>query len=87
MEENINIAEILSIDDLPNEIWKDIPEYKGFYQVSNLGRVKSLKRFFDTERSLWYLDCVHRSKSFLKRREKKFLKQGIKTMISKWYGF
>ena len=44
-------------------------------------------RFFDTERSLWYLDCVHRSKSFLKRREKKFLKQGIKTMISKWYGF
>lgn len=44
-------------------------------------------RFFDTERSLWYLDCVHRSKSFLQRREKKFLKQGIKTMISKWYGF
>lgn len=43
-------------------------------------------RFFDTERSLWYLDSVNRSKSLLKRREKKFLKQGIKTMISKWYG-
>ena len=43
-------------------------------------------RFFDTERSLWYLDCVHRSKQFLKRREKKFLKRGIKTRISKWYG-
>ena len=43
-------------------------------------------RFFDTERSLWYLDCVHRSKLFLKRREKKFLKRGIKTTISKWYG-
>ena len=26
------------------EIWKDIPNYEG-YQVSNLGRVKSLKRF------------------------------------------
>ena len=26
------------------EIWKDIPEYEGYYQVSNLGRVKSLKR-------------------------------------------
>ena len=25
------------------EVWKDIPEYKGLYQVSNLGRVKSLK--------------------------------------------
>lgn len=26
------------------EIWKDIPGYKGLYQVSNLGRVKSLRR-------------------------------------------
>ena len=25
------------------EIWKDIPEYEGVYQVSNLGRVRSLK--------------------------------------------
>ena len=25
------------------EIWKDIPNYEGIYQVSNLGRVKSLK--------------------------------------------
>ncbi len=31
----------------PIEIWKDIPEYKGIYQVSNLGRVKSLpKKWF-----------------------------------------
>lgn len=26
------------------EIWKDIKEYEGLYQVSNLGKVKSLKR-------------------------------------------
>ena len=26
------------------EIWKDIENYKGFYQVSNLGRVKSVER-------------------------------------------
>lgn len=26
-----------------NEIWKDIKEYEGLYQVSNFGRVKSLK--------------------------------------------
>lgn len=25
------------------EIWKDIPEYEGLYQISNLGRVKSLR--------------------------------------------
>jgi len=24
------------------EIWKNVPDYEGFYQVSNLGRVKSL---------------------------------------------
>ena len=27
-----------------NEIWKDIPNYEGIYQASNLGRVKSLER-------------------------------------------
>lgn len=31
------------------EVWKDIPGYAGMYQVSNLGRVKSLER--DTKRS------------------------------------
>jgi hypothetical protein len=27
------------------EIWKDVPEFEGEYQVSNLGRVMSLERF------------------------------------------
>lgn len=26
------------------EVWKNIPDYEGFYQVSNFGRVKSIKR-------------------------------------------
>ena len=26
------------------EIWKDIPNYEGYYQISSLGRVKSLER-------------------------------------------
>lgn len=34
----------LSLENLPNEIWKDIPHYEGLYQVSNLGRIKSIKR-------------------------------------------
>ena len=25
------------------EVWKDLPEYEGLYQVSNLGNVRSLK--------------------------------------------
>ena len=29
------------------EIWKDINDYEGLYQVSNLGRIKSLKRKVD----------------------------------------
>ena len=28
------------------EIWKDIPNYEGFYEVSNKGRVRSLDRKF-----------------------------------------
>lgn len=30
-----------------NEIWKDIKGFEGLYQVSNLGRVKSLRRWID----------------------------------------
>ena len=29
---------------MEEEIWKDIPNYEGFYQVSSFGNVKSLKR-------------------------------------------
>lgn len=29
---------------MENEVWKDIVGYEGLYQISNLGRVKSLKR-------------------------------------------
>lgn len=27
-----------------NEVWRDVPGYEGTYQVSNIGRVKSLSR-------------------------------------------
>ena len=33
-----------------NEIWKDIEGYEGCYQVSNLGRVKSLERSYINSR-------------------------------------
>lgn len=32
------------------EIWKDIPGYDGYYQVSNLGRIKSLPRCKPTDK-------------------------------------
>jgi len=37
-----NKSQSLQIEDLPNEEWRDIQEFKG-YKVSNLGRIKSLK--------------------------------------------
>lgn len=30
------------------EIWKDIEGYEGLYQISNLGRVKSLEKYVNT---------------------------------------
>lgn len=31
-------------EELETEIWKDVPDWVGLYQISNLGRVKSLSR-------------------------------------------
>lgn len=36
------------------EIWKDMIGYKGLYQVSNLGRVKSLHRFVNRPNDMGY---------------------------------
>lgn len=38
--------------ELKNELWKDIEGYEGYYQVSSLGRVKSLDRIDATGRKL-----------------------------------
>lgn len=34
------------------EVWKDIPEYEGLYQVSNLGNVRSLNRICSRGRKI-----------------------------------
>lgn len=39
-----NSERYLSLEDLPNENWKDIKDYEGLYQISDYGRVKSLER-------------------------------------------
>lgn len=38
-----------------NEIWKDIKDYEGLYQVSNLGRVKSLEKEHKINNNKTYL--------------------------------
>ena len=39
-----NSTRWLSLEDLPNERWKDIEGYEGLYQISDYERVKSLGR-------------------------------------------
>jgi hypothetical protein len=36
------------IEDKDGEVWKDIENFEGIYQISNFGRVKSLDRVIDT---------------------------------------
>ncbi len=37
--------QILQLENLPNEIWVDAIGFDGIYEVSNLGRIKSLGRY------------------------------------------
>lgn len=36
---------------MEEEIWKDIEEFEGYYQVSNMGRIKSVERFYYCSRN------------------------------------
>lgn len=46
------------------EVWKDVPGYEGLYQVSNLGRVKSLDRLIPCKGGKTKIICKGRIKSF-----------------------
>lgn len=34
----------MSLEDMPGEIWKDIPGWEGYFKISNLGRIKTVPR-------------------------------------------
>jgi hypothetical protein len=36
-------------DNFQTEIWRDIPEYKGLYQASNMGKIRSLDRYVNNQ--------------------------------------
>lgn len=44
----------LDINDLPNEKWVDVIGYDGYYQISNMGRLKSLEREIPNARGCGY---------------------------------
>lgn len=51
-----------SLDNLPNEKWKDIEDYESLYQISNYGRVKSLCKYKSRQIIIMkaYKDKYHR---------------------------
>lgn len=55
-----NSPQWLSLEDLPDERWKDIEGFEGLYQISDYGRVKSLEKIIvfknknGTEREVKY---------------------------------
>ena len=57
----------LSLEDIEGEIWKDIKGYEGLYQVSNMGRIKSIGRY------------VKKKNSIVQRKKEKILKQRVHT--------
>ena len=53
------------------EIWKDIKGYEGIYQVSNLGRVRSLDRIAHRERDGYSYDIPVKGRVLRPRKMKK----------------
>lgn len=54
---------------MKNEIWKDIPWYEGFYQVSNLWNVKHIKywiKLLNLKDKDWYVH-IKLSKEWIKK--------------------
>ncbi len=50
----------LSTKSMKGEVWKDVPEYKGLYQVSNFGRVKALQKVTQGKQKKWMPEQIQR---------------------------
>lgn len=51
------------------EIWKDIKDYEGLYQVSNLGRIKSLERKKNKGKGYYYRPETIKKQSIIKQKK------------------
>lgn len=52
------------------EVWRDIPGFEGYYQASNMGRIKSLSRQI-------FISKSNRSIGYYRRVNERFLKPGL----------
>lgn len=67
---NLSLEDIVYTDDngvTCVEQWKDIPDYEGYYQISNLGRVKSLGRITIINNKKCFYKTLIRKSSIGKR--------------------
>ena len=51
---SLALEKVKSID-IEGEIWKDMPDYEGLYQISNKGRVKSVQRVINEGTKFSYI--------------------------------
>ena len=52
----------ISLSMTNSEIWRDIKGYEGLYQVSNLGRVKSIERYISAHNGKTDYSYIHKEK-------------------------
>lgn len=67
----------LDLTNLPNEIWKDIKEFEGLYQISNYGRVKRLGYWRVHENHNQYITFTSRyyiNEHILKTKSERYLR-------------
>lgn len=58
----MNHSENLDLKNIEGEIWKDIPGFEGLYQASNLGRIKSLERWYQSANLLKMPENIKKQK-------------------------
>jgi hypothetical protein len=58
--ENVPTFLNLSVETIPGERWKDVPNFEGLYKVSNLGRVKALQKVTYGRQQKWMPEQIQK---------------------------
>ena len=77
----------MSLENIENEKWKDVPYYEGYYMVSNYGRVKSVERvLFNVRRRVYHSQILKQTiklgyMSVTLNKEKKFKSFSVHRLV------
>jgi hypothetical protein len=58
---------------IPNEVWENLKDYEGLYQISSLGRIKSLNKIVKRKKQ----GNFYQQGRILRQREEQYLKIGL----------